>query len=61
MIPKSKMQVWFQNTMLRLLAHSPWRDKVLKGMLGKIQSDVDDAANAIELKDYAQAEALVSN
>jgi len=61
MIPKSKMQLWFQNTILRLLAHSPWKDKVLKGMLGKIQSDVDDAANAIELKDYAQTEALVSN
>jgi len=61
MILKSKMQVWFQNTVLRLLAHTPWKDKVLKGMLGKIQSDVDDAANAIELKDYAPAEALVSN
>ncbi|WP_183576651.1 FAD-dependent monooxygenase [Mucilaginibacter sp. X5P1] len=61
MIPKSKMQVWFQNTMLRLLTHSPWKNRVLKGILGKIQSDVEDAANAIELKDYAQAEALYSN
>jgi 2-polyprenyl-6-methoxyphenol hydroxylase-like FAD-dependent oxidoreductase len=61
MIPKSKRQVWFQNLMLSLLTRSPWKDKVLKGMLQKMQSAVDDAANAIMLKDYVQAEALFSN
>jgi 2-polyprenyl-6-methoxyphenol hydroxylase-like FAD-dependent oxidoreductase len=61
MIPKSKRQVWFQNLMLSLLTRSPWKDKVLKGMLQKMQSAVDDAANAIMLKDYVQAEALCSN
>jgi len=52
MVPKTKAELWMRNNMMRLFLSLPWRKKILKGLLKKIQNKVDEAANAITLKDY---------
>ncbi|MGY8712161.1 hypothetical protein RAD16_41110, partial [Bradyrhizobium sp. 18BD] len=52
MVPKSKKQLWLQTTMLRLMLKLPGKEKILKNFLKEMQRSVDEAANAIELKNY---------
>lgn len=54
MVSKSKTQLWFQTTMLRLLLKLPRKEKIFRSFLKEMQQAVDEAANAIELKDYKQ-------
>ncbi len=53
MVPASARQVWFQNRMLRLILALPWREKLIRGMLKKVQKSVTSAANGIRLKAYS--------
>lgn len=52
MIPKSKIQVWFQTRILSLILKLPWREQLFRSMLKKVQGNVNRAANAIRLKSY---------
>ena len=52
MVPKSKMQVWFQNMAMRVMLHLPDKEKVFKSMVKKTQDAVNRAANGIQLKSY---------
>ena len=52
MVPKSKKQLWLQTVMLRLMLKLPGKEKLLRGFLKEMQRSVDEAANAIELKNY---------
>ncbi len=54
MVPKSKTHVWFQNNMLRLLLLLPNREKIFKSFLKEMQQHVNEAANAIIIKDYKE-------
>jgi 2-polyprenyl-6-methoxyphenol hydroxylase-like FAD-dependent oxidoreductase len=54
MVSKSNTQLWFQSTMLRILVKLPWKEKIFKRFLKEMQQTVDEAANAIELRDYAR-------
>jgi 2-polyprenyl-6-methoxyphenol hydroxylase-like FAD-dependent oxidoreductase len=53
MIPKSSLKRSFQLTMLRIIPTSS-RKKLLKKILQGLQESVDEAANAITLKEYPQ-------
>ncbi|EOD58674.1 FAD-dependent monooxygenase [Amycolatopsis vancoresmycina] len=50
-IPQSRAFAWFNTRMIRLLPHLPGRNRVLEQMSRPIR----EAANALELKDYALA------
>ncbi len=52
MFPKSKKQLWLQTNAVRLMLRLPWKEKILKSMYKKGQQKVDEAANAITLKEY---------
>jgi 2-polyprenyl-6-methoxyphenol hydroxylase-like FAD-dependent oxidoreductase len=52
MVPKSKKQLWLQTIMLRLMLKLPGKEKLLRNFLKEMQRSVDEAANAIELKNY---------
>jgi 2-polyprenyl-6-methoxyphenol hydroxylase-like FAD-dependent oxidoreductase len=52
MVPKSKKQLWLQTAMLRLMLKLPGKEKLLRSFLKEMQRSVDEAANAIELKNY---------
>ncbi|SDD21991.1 2-polyprenyl-6-methoxyphenol hydroxylase [Mucilaginibacter pineti] len=54
LVSKSKIHLWFQTTMLRLLLKLPGKEKIFRSFLKEMQQAVDEAANAIELKDYEQ-------
>ncbi|QBD74624.1 FAD-dependent oxidoreductase [Ktedonosporobacter rubrisoli] len=48
MIPQSQAQLWLMYTMLRTLSYMPWKGVIAK----KFAEGVQQAANAITLKDY---------
>ncbi len=48
--PQTRMQHWFRNLMLRILPYMPWKDLIAK----KIMEDLQQATNAITLKNYQQ-------
>ncbi|MGN8068679.1 FAD-dependent monooxygenase [Mucilaginibacter sp. 22184] len=52
MVPKSKKQLWLQTAMLRVMLKLPGKEKLLRSFLKEMQRTVDEAANAIELKNY---------
>ncbi|HVU57154.1 MAG TPA: FAD-dependent monooxygenase [Puia sp.] len=58
MIPSSKLQLQFQNFMLRLLLQLPGKERVFRGFFSKMQEAVSRAAQGIDLPDYAS---LVKN
>ncbi|HEY4209146.1 MAG TPA: FAD-dependent monooxygenase [Puia sp.] len=53
MIPSSRLQLQFQNFMLRLLLHLPGKEKMLRVFFKKMQEAVNKAAQAIDLPNYA--------
>lgn len=48
MVAGSKRQIRFQTTMMRLVSRLPWKDMALRSIL----KPLNEAANAITLKDY---------
>jgi 2-polyprenyl-6-methoxyphenol hydroxylase-like FAD-dependent oxidoreductase len=48
MVTGSKRQIRFQTTMMRFVSHLPWKDMALRPIL----KPLNEAANAITLKDY---------
>ena len=53
MFPRTGAGALMQKGMLWLLNRAPFRDRMMRSMFGKIQKQVDAAANAIRLKDYS--------
>ncbi|WPU91911.1 FAD-dependent monooxygenase [Mucilaginibacter sabulilitoris] len=54
MVAKSKTQLWLQTTMMSILLKLPGKERILRGFMKEMQLAVDEAANAIELRDYAR-------
>lgn len=54
MVAKSKTQLWLQTTMMSLLLKLPGKERILRSFLKEMQLAVDEAANAIELRDYTR-------
>lgn len=52
MLPASAAKVWFRSMFLRLLFLLPGKKWILRRFLKDMQQSVDEAANAIELKEY---------
>src|SRR5262249_51451203 len=52
MVPTSATKVWFRSMFLRLLFLLPGKKWILRRFLKDMQQSVDEAASAIELKDY---------
>jgi 2-polyprenyl-6-methoxyphenol hydroxylase-like FAD-dependent oxidoreductase len=53
MIAKSKTELFMQNLVLTLMKYMPWKKKLVKSFMNKMQKKVDYAANAIDLEKYA--------
>jgi len=55
MVPKSKKELWVQTTLFSILLKFPWKEKIFKSFVKEMQQVVNEAANAVAIKDYQAA------